>query len=105
VRKLVTVMCLALASLINCRAANKDGASPRLLPPAEEFQLILREDPQSNLPLGPSCAGEASLTLMCRAFVVTLQNVGSHTVRIDGMSCAEPSINLEMKLPNSSTGW
>jgi hypothetical protein len=105
VRKLLTVTCLALASLINCSAANKDGAFPRLLPSAEEFRLILREDPQSKLLLGPSCAGEASLTLMCRGFVVTLQNVGSHIVRIDGMSCAEPSINFEMKQPNSSSGW
>lgn len=104
-RKLLTVTCLALASLVNCKAANSDGPFPRPLPAAEEFRLILREEPQSKLPLGPSCRGEASLTLMCRAFVVTLENTGSHTVRLNGVSCADPWISFEMKQPNSSFAW
>lgn len=61
---------------------------PRLLPPPSEFQLTLREDPNSTLPLGPSCGGEAGLTLNCRAFSVTLKNIGTHAVRIVKSSCA-----------------
>lgn len=47
---------------------------PSLLPPPNELRLTMREDPQSPLPLGPSCQGEAVQTLTCRAFVLTLEN-------------------------------
>src|SRR5262249_50181653 len=56
-------------------------------------------------PLGASCEGDASRTLMCRAFTVTLQNTGRHTVRISGLSCFEPSITFERREPNTSSGW
>jgi hypothetical protein len=105
VRKLLIVTGLVLAPLVHCGAANNDGPFPRLLPAAEEFRLTLREEPQSKLLLGPSCGGEASLTLLCHAFTVTLENVGSHTIRISGLSCFEPSITFEIKQPNSTTGW
>ena len=36
------------------------GPFPRLLPPREDFRLTLREEPHSEMPLGPSCSGEAS---------------------------------------------
>jgi hypothetical protein len=56
---------------------------PQLLPPASSFLLTLQEDPHSNLPLGPSCGGVAEQTLHCRAFLLTLKNVGSDTVHIE----------------------
>ena len=102
---LLTVTCLTLVAFSDCRASSNDGPFPRLLPPAEEFHLALREEPHSELPLGPSCIDEASLTLMCHAFTVTVENVGQHTVRISGLSCFEPSLMFERKEPNSSTGW
>jgi hypothetical protein len=76
-----------------------------LLPSAKEFHLILRKDPRNDLPLGPGRGAEASLTLVCRAFTVTLENAGTHTVRVSGLKCFEPSITFEKKEPNSSTGW
>jgi hypothetical protein len=104
VRKFLTLAYTALASLIGCQVVNA-GPFPRLLPPPEEFHLTLQEDPQSKLPLGASCGGEASLTVMCRAFTVTLENAGSHTVRLSGLNCSEPTITFERKEPNSSSGW
>jgi hypothetical protein len=105
VRKSLAVTGLALFALVHCSAASNDGQIPLLLPPAEEFRLTLREEPQSKLPLGPSCGGEASLTLPCRAFTVTLENVGSQAVRITGLSCYEPWITFEQEEPHSSGGW
>lgn len=78
---------------------------PQLLPDAESFELTIREDFASSLPLGPACGGEASLSLACRAFVVTLKNVGAHTVHLSRIACQEPVVNFEMKEPNSSSGW
>src|SRR2546421_518230 len=86
-------------------SAKSGGPFPRLLPPAEEFQLTLREDNRGRLPLGPSCEGEGSRTVMCRTFTVVLQNRGLHTVRISGLSCFEPSITFEGKEQNSGSGW
>jgi hypothetical protein len=45
--------------------------------------LTLQEDPQSNLPLGPSCGGVAAQTLYCRAFLLTLKNIGPDAVHIE----------------------
>jgi hypothetical protein len=56
---------------------------PPLLPPASNFRLTLQEDLHSNLPLGPSCGGAAARTLHCRAFILTLTNMGSSTVHIE----------------------
>jgi hypothetical protein len=56
---------------------------PPLLPPASNFLLTLQEDPQGNLPLGPSCGAAAARTLHCRAFILTLTNMGSSTVHIE----------------------
>lgn len=82
-------------------------AADRLLPPTEDFRLTLQEAKQADLPLGPSCEGEASLTLMCRPFILRLENVGAHTVRISGLHCEEPWITFEKKLPAgfSSKWW
>jgi hypothetical protein len=47
---------------------------------------MLREDPQSTLPLGPSCGGEAGLTLTCPAFVLTLENASQRTIYLNNHS-------------------
>ena len=74
-------------------------AADRLLPPTEDFRLTLQEAKQADVPLGPSCGGEASLTLMCRPFILRLENVGANTVRISGLRCQEPWVRFEKKLP------
>jgi hypothetical protein len=78
---------------------------PRRLPPAEDFHLTLQRMPQSNLPLGPSCGGEASLALLCQAFKVTLENASTSTVRISGMRCIEPNIDFWRLDPRSGSDW
>jgi hypothetical protein len=89
---------LVLAAL----AVARPTQSP--LPPAEQFHLIIREQAKSKLPLSPSCEGEASRSLLCRSFVVTLKNVGTHTVRIAGPKCSDPLIAVEMKPKHSGIG-
>lgn len=98
---LVLIVLLVMAA-IKTRAATP---FPRLLPDAGSFELTVREDPSSLLPPGPACAGEAGLTLACRAFVVTLKNVGSQTVRLSRLACEEPAITFEIKTLSSSNGW
>lgn len=78
---------------------------PRLLPGTESFQLTIREDSSSTVPLGPACAGEAAVTLACRAFLVSLKNVGVHTVHLSRFVCQEPVVSFDMKEPNSTSGW
>src|SRR5580658_9955444 len=78
---------------------------PQLLPGAESFELTVREDSASSLPLGPACGGEAALTLACRAFLVSLKNVGVHTVHLSRFACQEPVVSFDMKEPSSSFGW
>jgi len=80
------------------------GGADRLLPPASDFRLTLVEDPQSTVPLGASCTGEAELTLTCRAFTLTLENIGKKSVRLS-WSCNGPDITLDEKNPNSTSGW
>src|SRR5215472_6867394 len=104
---------LLFGALFHCAVVNGSGPFPRLLPPADELHLVLREEPQSQLPLGPSCGGEASLTLICRAFTVTLENASPHTIRISGLRCFEPqitfwtnrSITFETKQLNTTPEW
>jgi hypothetical protein len=79
--------------------------APQLLPDADKFRLTLVEDRNSTLPLGPSCTGEAEQTLTCRAFTVTLKNLGKKVVRISWGGCNEPEIRFDRKEPNSSSGW
>jgi hypothetical protein len=98
-------ICLLLCLLVASSTLQAAGPFPRLLPPAEQFRLTLREDPQSTLPLGTNCGGEASLTLTCHAFTLILQNRGKHTVRISQIKCWEPAIRFDRKEPRSSTGW
>lgn len=88
-----------LGALLHCAAVSGAGPFPRLLPLAKDLRLTLREDPQKQLPLGPSCGGEASLTLLCRTFTVTLENESSHTIHISGLRCFEPSITFETNRP------
>jgi hypothetical protein len=78
---------------------------PRLLSGAESFELTVREDSASSLPLGPACGGEAALTLACWAFLVRLKNVGVHTVHLSRLACQEPVVRFEMQEPNSPSGW
>lgn len=49
---------------------------------ADQFQVTLTEELDSTLALGPSCEGEAALTVTCQVFTVTLKNVSSKTVEI-----------------------
>lgn len=79
--------------------------APQLLPGAASFKLTIREDTASSLPLGSACRGEAALALACRAFVVTLRNIGMQTVHLSRIACQEPVVTFEMKEPNSSNGW
>jgi hypothetical protein len=67
--------------------------------------VTLQEDPLSDLPLGPSCVGEARLTLPCHAFKLILKNVGKGVVRLGRLACAEPLIDIERKEPRSTDGW
>ncbi|HEY1806673.1 MAG TPA: hypothetical protein VGG45_19540 [Terracidiphilus sp.] len=75
-----------------------------LLPPANEFRVTLAEAPDAKLPPAPACGGEAAGTLTCRAFTVTLENIGTHTVRLSGLDCADPEVRLETPAP-FPTGW
>ncbi len=75
------------------------------LPDAGSFVVSVREDSANSLPLGPACGGEAALTLTCRAFVISLKNVGVHTVHLSRIACQEPVVTFEMKDPNSTSGW
>ena len=74
------------------------------LPPANEFRVTLAEAQDSKLPLPPACGGEAADTLTCRAFTVTLENIGTHVVRLSELDCADPEVRLETPAPNP-TGW
>jgi hypothetical protein len=78
---------------------------PQLLPGAGSFELSIREDSASSLPLGAACGGEAALALACRGFLVSLKNVGMHTVRLSRIACEEPVVSFDMKEPSSSNGW
>lgn len=101
------VVLAVLGVILTLALPRSDRAAqfPQLLPDAHNFALSLQEDPTSTLPLGPACGGEAALTLACRAFILTLKNVGAHTVHLSGVTCREPYVILEMRPPNSSSGW
>ncbi|HXE31175.1 MAG TPA: hypothetical protein VN515_05185 [Terriglobales bacterium] len=81
------------------------GQFPQLLPDPDAFVLTIRENPGSKLPLGPSCGGDAAVTLACRSFIVTLKNVGGRTVHLSRPNCREPNVGFSKKQANSSTGW
>ena len=76
--KLDKAALVLFGTLVHCAVVSGSGPFPRLLPPADELHLVLQEEPQSQLPLGPSCGGEASLTLLCRTFTLTLENASPH---------------------------
>jgi len=57
------------------------------------------------MPFGPSCGGEASLTLLCRVFTLTLENANKHTVHISELRCFEPDVVFEIRQPKASSGW
>ncbi len=78
---------------------------PQLLPNAKSFELTLHENTGSTPPLSIACGGEAAKTLACRAFVVTLKNIGVQTVHISRITCQEPNVLFEEKDPHSSSGW
>jgi hypothetical protein len=103
---------VALAALFSgCLSPSSPSAafaqSPfaRLLPPATQFHLTLREQAHTNLPLGSSCGREAAQTLTCRAFVLTLENASTHTVRLSEIGCQGPSITIWRREPRSGGGW
>jgi hypothetical protein len=69
------------------------------------FRLTLREDPNSTLALGPSCAAEVAQTLTCRGFVLTLENASTQIIYPTD-NCGENLIWMYKK--NSRTvpdGW
>jgi hypothetical protein len=72
------------------------------LPPANEFRVTLAEAPDAKLPPAPACGEEAAGTLTCRAFTVTLENIGTHTVRLSGLECADPEVRIETAAANST---
>jgi hypothetical protein len=100
----LAVLCL----MFTCTARTQPlSGFPRLLPPPEDFRLTLQEGTQGGSPLGPSCGGEASLTLMCRPFSLMLENVSDHTIHISGLCCEEQWVRFEKKLPpgHSAMWW
>ena len=103
--RMLAAILLVFCSLTCGSSAIAPGPFSRLLPPPEDFRLTLREEPQSAIPLGPSCGGEASLTLLCRAFSLTLENASKHTVHISELRCFEPDVVFEIRQPRSSLGW
>lgn len=68
-------------------------------------RLTLREDPHSEIPLGLSCSGEASLTLLCRAFTPNLENAGKHTAHISDLRRFEPNTVFEIRQQSNSACW
>lgn len=68
-------------------------------------RLTLREDPHSEIPLGLSCSGEASLTLLCRAFTPNLENAGKHTAHISDLRRFEPNTVFEIRQQSNSARW
>lgn len=84
---------------------NGASSSPQSLPDSSNFELTLREDNASTIPLGPSCGDEAARTLACRAFALTLKNVGKRTVRLSRIVCQDPIVLFERAEPSSSDGW
>jgi hypothetical protein len=104
-RKMLGDTSLLICSLACGPLTSAQGSLPRLLPPAEEFRFTLREDPQSKLPLGPSCSGEMLLTLSCSAFTLTLENRSAHTVRIGESNCSDPGILFMIKPPGFTGAW
>lgn len=103
--KYLAVLLLLYLYQLSCPAVSAQGTSPRLLPPASDLRLTLRQDRHSNLSLSPSCAGEARLTLTCSAFRLTLKNASKRAIHVSGLACAEPDIIFERKEPRSSNGW
>jgi len=103
--KMLVAISLVFCSLACGFSAIARGPFSRLLPPPEDFRLTLREEPHSEMSLGPSCGGEASLTLLCRAFTLTLENASKHTVHISELRCFEPDVVFEIRQPKSSSGW
>jgi hypothetical protein len=104
-QKFGVAVLLAACSLASGPLVMAEGPFPRLLPPPEDFRLTLRVEPHSDVPTGPSCNGEASLTLLCRAFTLTLENASKHTVHISGLRCFEPDVVFEIRRPESSSDW
>lgn len=98
----MSVICLFMA-----RSASAASEQPPLAPPlpsANEFRVTLAEAPDAKLPPTPACGEEAAATLTCRAFTVTLENVGTHTVRLSELDCADPEVRIETPAP-FPTGW
>jgi len=95
---------VVLCWLLSCSTFSIAGTSPLPLPQASDFRLTLREDPHSTLPLTASCEGEVGQTLTCRAFVVMLENLSQHTVRLSGNSCQDPEVTIYRQVPTSNPG-
>lgn len=85
---------------ISVSAALGQSPFPLQLP---GFHLTLREDSQSALPPGPSCVGEAGLTLTCRAFVLTLENASPRVIFLNNQD--GNLISVAMKEPHTAGGW
>lgn len=91
--------CIAILLVLcgNWLFAPPVSAKVRIIQPSStDFELTLRENPDSGLPLAPTCTGESEPTLRCRAFVLSLKNVSSHIVRIAG--CKQSSVAIETRV-------
>src|SRR5580704_7858912 len=99
-----TVGIVILCAVRGAAAASEVPPLAPPLPAANEFRVTLAEAPDAKLPPTPACGEEAAGTLTCRAFTVTLENIGTHTVRLSELDCADPEVRLETTAPNS-TDW
>lgn len=98
---LVWVWCLFLCPPVLAQT----GVFPRLLPPAGDFRLTLKEEPRGSVPSIASCKGTARQTIPCQVFSVTLENRSGHTVRISGDTCNDPLVSFDVKSSKASGGW
>lgn len=98
-------VCLCLPFVCSPLAA-QTGVFPRLLPPASDFRLTLKQEPQRRVPSIASCKGIASQTVPCQVFSVRLENRGGHTVRIlRGNPCGDRLVTFWMKSSDTPGGW
>lgn len=69
-----------------------------------DFRVTLTEEPNSDLPLGEICTGASAQTLTCRAFTVRLENIGTHTVRINKKEdCVGAFIQIQERYPQGGS--
>jgi len=100
--RMAIVLTIGLFGILESQPASSQSPYPVSLP---GFRLMLREDPHSKLPIGPSCTGVAARTLTCRAFVLTLENSTTWTIYPKNR-CGVSDIWINKKEPRAiPDGW